>query len=159
MYRDKAGMRKPQEPYLTTEWWRPPHWPPMQCTCIPSSLCYLQNKVNYMQICKCIVLEARKGAGNIPWWGRVLEVFSSHLISVLFSAPSLLEMKFFRNYFPNFLLFFGGVLNRLSNTTRFTSEYDITLQTNALIANDEIYILFAAHLQVRYHTADECVHR
>ena len=32
-------VRKPQEPYHTSERCRPPLWPPTQCTCIPSSLC------------------------------------------------------------------------------------------------------------------------
>ena len=36
--RNKAGMRNSRTP-PTTEWWRPPLWPPTQCTCIPSSLC------------------------------------------------------------------------------------------------------------------------
>ena len=39
-------VRKPQEPYPTTEQCRPPLWPPTQCTCIPSSLCYSHNKAN-----------------------------------------------------------------------------------------------------------------
>ena len=54
------------------------------------------------------------------------------LVSVLFPAPSLLEMKFFfRNFSPLVSALFGGFLNQFSNTTRFTSEYDdITLQTN-----------------------------
>ena len=30
----------------------------------------------------------------------------------------------------------GGISNQLSNTTRFTSEYDITLQTNGFIASN-----------------------
>ena len=43
-------VRKPQEPYPTTERCRPPPWPPTQCTCIPSSLCYTQQSELGMQV-------------------------------------------------------------------------------------------------------------
>lgn len=82
---------KTLKPYPTTERCRPPLWPPMECTCILSSLCYLHNKAN--QGCKCIALEAREGAGIIPYWGRVLEVLSS---PCLFNAEYIANNPFER---------------------------------------------------------------
>ena len=38
---------------------------------------------------------AREGASIVPWWDRVVEVFLSRLVSVIFLAPFLLKMKFF----------------------------------------------------------------
>ena len=59
-YRNKAEMHeKSQESYSNTERCQHPLWPPMQCTCIPSSLCCLHNKPNYGY--KCIALEAKAG--------------------------------------------------------------------------------------------------
>ena len=40
-YTNREGMRKPQEPYPTTERCLPPLWPPMQCTCIPTVVCFV----------------------------------------------------------------------------------------------------------------------
>ena len=42
---------KTQEHYITTEWCRPALWPPMQCACIPSSLCCLQNELGLQVHC------------------------------------------------------------------------------------------------------------
>ena len=48
--RDGAGQRQEWEslknPTPTSEQCRPPLWPPIQCTCIPSSLWCVSNKVN-----------------------------------------------------------------------------------------------------------------
>ena len=41
-------------------------------------------------------------------FGSLLAFFHLCLVSVLFSAPSLLEIKFQRNFFPSFCSFFGG---------------------------------------------------
>ena len=38
-YRNKARMRKRQEPYPTTERCQPAGYPSLQCNCIPTSLC------------------------------------------------------------------------------------------------------------------------
>ena len=56
------------------------------------------------------------------------------LVSVLFSAPSLIEMKFFQKLFPLVSVLFGGFLNQHSKYNSF-------------------------HLRIRYRTADECVDR
>ena len=47
-----------------------------------------------------IALEAREWEGIIPSWGRVLEAFSSPPCLYTFSAPTLLEIKFFQKLFP-----------------------------------------------------------
>ena len=65
-------------------------------------------------------------------------------VSVLIIGPSLLEMEFFSKTFTLVSVLLGGFLNQACNTTRFTSDYEITLQTNALIATDEV--AFATHL-------------
>ena len=41
--RNKTGISKTLQHYPTMECWMPPLRHPMQCTCIPSSLCYLHN--------------------------------------------------------------------------------------------------------------------
>ena len=114
----------------------------------------------------------------------LLRLSYPRLVCVLFSGPSLLEMKFFQKLFPpSFCSFWGGggggVLNQFSNTTRFTSKHDITLQTNAsslatrelplftsehnvtlhtnaFIASNEI--ASAIHLRIQHHTADKRVY-
>ena len=64
-------------------------------------------------------------------------------------------MKFYRSSFPLVsVLFVGG--SKL--TFKYNSFHlDTTLQTNALIASDEI--VYATHLQIQCHTADEHVYR
>ena len=82
-----------------------------------------------------------RGASALRWTprGGCMLPFSCVpcLVSVLFTGPSLLEMKFAASFSPSFCSFWR-VLNQLSNTTCFTFEYDITLQTNAFIASNEI---------------------
>ena len=77
-----------------------------------------------------------------------LRLSHPRLVSILFSAPSLLQMKFFQKLFTPSLCSFWGISKPI-----FTSEYDITLQTNASIASNEI--ASATHLRIRYHTTDE----
>ena len=62
-----------------------------------------------------------------------LHLFISALFLHFFLAPSLLERKVFRNFFPQFLFFLGKSLNPVLITSCFTSEYDITLQLNTLL--------------------------
>ena len=82
------------------------------------------------------------------------------LVCVLFSGPSLLELNFFQKLFPHSFCSFGGVLNHFSNTTRFTSEYDITLQTNASsLATSYIEALLLTSEHDIMHTADKRVYR
>ena len=88
-----------------------------------------------------------RDASALRWWpergpasfcsgvgfrGEVEFLGFSHplLVSVLFTAPSLLEMKFFQKLLPLVSVLLGGFLNQFSNATCFTSEYDMTLQTS-----------------------------
>ena len=71
-------------------------------------------------------------------------------------------MKFFSEVFPLVFVLFGEFLNQYSNTTRFTSKYNITLQTNAsLPATREPLLLTSEHnitLQTNdFIASDECV--
>ena len=97
-------------------------------------------------------MEARDGARHHSIVGRVLKISHLCFVSVLFSAPSLLEMKFFLKLFPLVSVLFGGGVSKptskqklnmfiASNEIVFathTSEYDFTLQTNAFITSNEI---------------------
>ena len=49
--RNKAGtcMKKNSRTLPTSKQWQPPLWPPMQCTCIPNSLCMQQSELG-MQV-------------------------------------------------------------------------------------------------------------
>ena len=79
----------------------------------------------------CVASKAREGASIVLQWGWVLEAFLSLpcLCTFFRSIPTRNEV-FFRNFSPQ-LCSFWGFLNHSSNTTWFTSKYDITLQTSA----------------------------
>ena len=55
----------------------------------------------YLNICK-----------NTQQMYSLLAVFHLCLVSVLFSAPSLLEIKVYKNFFPLFLFFFQWFLTK-----------------------------------------------
>ena len=87
---------------------------------------------------------------------RVLEFCHPCRVSVPFTGPSLVEMKFDRKIFPPVSVF-GGV-SELHVTLKYHLFcLDIILQTKAFIASNRV--LSAIHLQIRYHTADEHVYR
>ena len=65
------------------------------------------------------------------------EITIKDITIVPFTGPPLLEMKFFLIHLPSYCSFFQGFLNQLFNTTHFTSEYNIILQTDAFIASNE----------------------
>ena len=70
-------------------------WPLIQCTCIPRSLCTQQSELGMQVHCIGGQREGRHGSAV----GRVLGFFCWRLF-VLFTGPSLLEMKFLQNPFP-----------------------------------------------------------
>ena len=124
------GWERLENPTPTTEWCQPPLWPPTQCTCIPNSLCYLQTK--WTRDASALRWRTERGPASFHSGVGFWRLSHPHLVCVPFSAPSLLKIKFFRNVFPVVsVLFLRWFLNQFSNTTRFTSEYDITLQLNS----------------------------
>ena len=79
------------------------------------------------------------------------------LVSVLLSAPSLLEMKFFQKLFPIVSVLFGGFLNQLLKYNSFHLQIRYHTSDDVLITTNEI--ASATHLRTRHHTADKRVHR
>ena len=119
-YTNKAGMRKPQEPY------------PLRKNATPLSglqrnaLASLVHFVTYttMRTRDANALRWRPERGTASFRSGVGFLRLSHprLVCILFSAPSLLEMKFFfRNFFTLVYVLWGGV-----SKPTVTSEYDIT---------------------------------
>ena len=94
---------------------------PRQSTCIPSWPVYSHNKVN--KGCKCIALEARKGACH-----HSVVVRLHSLVSVLLQVHLYSKWNSFWNFPFLVSVPFGQFLAQLSNTTHFT------LQTNMFIA-------------------------
>ena len=135
------GMRKPQEPT------------PLRNDAVPlsglqrNSLVSLVHFVTYTtkQTRDASALRWRPERGTASFRSGVgfLRLSHPHLVSVLFPAPLILEMKFFQKLFPLVYVLFGGFLNR------FSPEHDITLQTNVFIASDEI--ASATHLNTISH--------
>ena len=81
----KQGMdEKTLQHYLAMEQWWPPLWPPMQCTCIPSSVCYSHNKESFSHSCLVSILYVYR---SIPAWN---EVFSLTLPPRLYSFLKVL---------------------------------------------------------------------
>ena len=136
----------------TTEWWRPPRWPPTQCTCIRSSRCTQQSELG-MQV-HCAGGQRGGHHHSVVHVSSVLEFSHPCHVSVLCIGPSLT--------WNNFLIISHCRRTCLSLVTSNEMVFvthlckcDITLQTNALNASDEI--VSATHLLTRYHTANERV--
>ena len=95
---------------------------------------------------------------------RRLPLFCSRVVFLSFFIPALMFLYFLQvhpylkwSFTETFslVLFFLGVSKPTFKYNSF--HFDITLQTNAFIASDDI--VSATHLQIRYHTADEYVYR
>ena len=81
----------------TTEWCRPPLWPPTQCTCIPSSLCCVQSELGMQVHC----VGGQRGGRHHSVVGSVIEFSHPCLVSVLFTGPSLTWNEVFsETFFP-----------------------------------------------------------
>ena len=78
MYINRAGMRKTQKHYSTTEQW----WPPTQCTCIPSVL-----------YCGSITKWTRD-ASALRWRPPLLR---SRVMILNFSLSCLVSVTFYRS--------------------------------------------------------------
>ena len=109
---------KNQEHYPTMEGWWTPLWPPTQCTCIPSSLCYVQSELRASALC----------------WRpeRRPPSFRSRVALFSFLTPTLF-LSFVRS-FPNskwkrfFLATFSPCLGRLSHLYYRNSSKNSSLQ-------------------------------
>ena len=69
--------------------------------------------------------------------GVFFVLFHLCLVSVPFSAPSLLKIKFYRNFFPSFCSFFVGFLNqlliRMTNVLLCGRRMHFGMETNTLV--------------------------
>ena len=92
-------VRKPQEPYPTTERCRPPLWPPTQCTCIPSSLCY-SHATKRTRDASALRWRPERGPASLRSGVGFFRLSNPVLFVYFFSAPSLLENQVFQKLFP-----------------------------------------------------------
>ena len=91
-------VRKPQEPYPTTERCRRPLWPPTQCTCIPSSLCCVSNK--WTRDASALRWRPERGPASFRSGVGFLRL-SNPVLSVYFSQlHPYSKWSFFRNFCP-----------------------------------------------------------
>ena len=83
-----------------------------------------------------------------------LRLSNPRLVSMLFSAPSLLQMKFsFRNFYPLVSVLFRWVCNPIFKYSSLRLQIRYHTADKRVIANDEI--ASAALLRTQYHTADK----
>ena len=73
--------QKTQEHCSSTEWWRPPLWPSMQCTCICSSPCTQQSELGKQLHC---IGGQRGGRHHSKAWnyGRTSDIFRAFVVLV-----------------------------------------------------------------------------
>ena len=89
-----------------------------------------------------------------------LRLSHPRLVFILFSAPSLLQMKFFQKLFPPCFCSFwggGGGCKPIFKYSSFHLQIRYHTADKRVIASDEI--ASATHLRTRYHTADKRVYR
>ena len=87
-----------------------------------------------------------------------IDLFIFSLFLYFFQVHPYLKGSFPETFFPSFCSV-GGFLNQLSNTIRFTSKYDITMQTNVFLTRNERILrwrqtLFVLDMDV-FHAEDE----
>ena len=92
----QSGDEKLQEPYPTTERCRPPLWPPTQCTCTPSLLCYV-SKLG-MQV-HCVGGQRGGRHRSIVGYGSC-NFSSPPWLCTFFQVHPYSKWSFSRNFFP-----------------------------------------------------------
>ena len=92
-------VRKPQEPYPTTERCRPPLWPPTQCTCIPSSLCY-SHTTKRTRDASVLCWRPERGPASFRSGVGFLTLSNPVLFVYFFQLHPYSKRSFFRNFFP-----------------------------------------------------------
>ena len=91
-------VRTPQEPYPTTERCRPPLWPPTQCTCIPSSLCY-SHATKRTRDASALRWRPERGPASFRSGVGFLRRSNPVLFVYFFQLHPYSKSSFFRNFF------------------------------------------------------------
>ena len=86
----------------TTEWWRPPLWP--QHNALESLVNFVHNKLNYKDA-SALRWRPERRPPSFSNWHSAHEFSHPCHVSVLFTGPFLLEMKFYKDYSPSFCSF------------------------------------------------------
>ena len=92
-------VRKPQEPYPTSERCRPPLWPPTQCTCIPSSLC-CSHTTKWTRDASALRWRPERGPASFLSGVGFLRLSNPVLFVYFFQLHPYSKWSFFRNFFP-----------------------------------------------------------
>ena len=149
-------VRKPQEPYPTTERCRPPLWPPTQCTCIPSSLCCVW-VTKWTRDASALRWRPERGPASFRSGVGFLRLSNPVLFVHFFQLHPYSKWSFFRNFSPLVSVLFWGFLNQLSKYNSFHLQIRYHTADDVLIASNEI--ASATHVRTWHHTADKRVHR
>ena len=113
-------VRKPQEPYPTSERCRPPLWPPTQCTCIPSSLC-CSHTTKWTRDASALCWRPERGPASFRSGVGFLRLSNPVLFLYFFQLHPhpYSKWSFFRNFFPlvNFTYSHSWILQLFRRTS------------------------------------------
>ena len=115
-------VRKPQEPYPTSERCRPPLWPPTQCTCIPSSLCY-SHTTKRTRNASALRWRPERGPASFRSGVGFLRLSNPVLFVYFFQLHPYSKWSFFRNSFPLVIILVFHVCVCLSVCVFVISEF------------------------------------
>ena len=123
-------VRKPQEPYPTSERCRPPLWPPTQCTCIPSSLC-CSHTTKWTRDASALRWRPERGPASFRSGVGFLRLSNPVLFLYFFQLHPYSKWSFFRNFFPLVYIYVCVCVCVCTSTTPRTTDWLSRLSTGS----------------------------